>query len=80
MSFRITVDTFKSCDFFDICITEGDINRIKQGIKLTEYNSTIEHYMNRYNLNENDLITLNVYDENEYLLYSEPKPLKQIVV
>jgi hypothetical protein len=75
---HITIDTFKGCNFFDICITEGNINRIKQGIKLTEYNSTIEHYMNRYNLNENDLITFNMYDENEWLLYSEPRQIKQL--
>jgi hypothetical protein len=75
---HITVDTFKGCNFFDIIITEGNLNRIKQGIKLTEYNSTIEKYMKLLNLNETDLMTFNFYDENEYLLYSEPRQLKQI--
>jgi hypothetical protein len=75
---HITVDTFKGCNFFDIIITEGNINRIKQGIKLTEYERTIEKYMKLLNLNETDLMTFNFYDENEYLLYSEPRQLIEI--
>jgi hypothetical protein len=75
---HITIEQFKGCNFFDIIITEGNLNRIKQGIKLTEYERTIEKYMKLLNLNETDLMTFNFYDENEYLLYSEPRPIKQI--
>jgi hypothetical protein len=75
---HITIDTFKGCNFFDIIISEGNLNRIKQGIKLTEYERTIEKYMKLLNLKETDLMTFNSYDENEYLLYSEPRPIKQI--
>jgi hypothetical protein len=75
---HITIEQFKGCNFFDIIITEGNLNRIKQGIKLTEYERTIERYMKLLNLNETDLMTFNFYDENEYLLYSEPRPIKQI--
>jgi hypothetical protein len=75
---HITIDTFKGCNFFDIIISEGNINRIKQGIKLTEYERTIEKYMKLLNLNETDLMTFNFYDENEYLFIRSLDKLKQI--
>lgn len=74
---KITIDTFKNTDFCDIYVNQ-DYKELEaaQGIKLNQMTNTINYYMNEYNLTDNNLITNNVYDEDEYLYTSITEPIK----
>lgn len=79
-NFSIIVDEYKDSKFYDLFLSDGNKSlETKQGLNFFAATEQIEKFIIRYDLQKDDLITNNVYDENGYLLYSDQNTIDEYI-